>query len=408
MSNPFNVATCLCDLPVNDIVRGIVEHSFIPFSVSLVTSRTGSGKTVIVPAALAQAHGHCIYVIEPRRILAIDAARNLSRIYGVPVGSLFGYGVGSRGGEESKFDAAARVVFVTTGYAIASGIINTGTSFVIDEYHETTLDLSIAKAILESRRREGQDVRLVMMSATGDEAVESAYWAPTCGDFPVKTFHTDGVSYPCEFLHRPAHSIRDSVIELLSTGSTGILGFLPGQEEINDALRSLADVDLFQYLPESAPATACVSISSVHGQMDADQRDEALRGPSVPGEIRILLGTNVIESGINLAWVDSGVTSGQGRSVESRPNGSTVMTTVDLCRARIDQQKGRVNRFRPGKFILAAPLEYAKRKLNEKPEILKTSLERVVISCARMGIDPRTLRFDTVRITIASLWQRIA
>lgn len=80
--------------------------------------------------------------------------------------------------------------------------------------------------------------------------------------------------------------------------------------------------------------------------------------------------------------------------MESQQNGSTIMTTVDLCRSRIDQQKGRVNRFRPGRFILASPLEYSKRHLNEKPEILKTSLERVVISCAKMGVDPRSLRFD--------------
>ena len=156
----------LKDLPVNEISDAVMDS--VDNNVTIISSPTGSGKTLTIPAKLADKipDNERVVVLVPRKFLAINAAETVSELSGGTLGEEVGYAVGTQGGDEPLFSKNSKIIFATYGYAISSGMIFYEKNIVLDEVHEASMDMSIAKALLHYRKKQGDALRLIEMSAT--------------------------------------------------------------------------------------------------------------------------------------------------------------------------------------------------------------------------------------------------
>ncbi|HKG52420.1 MAG TPA: DEAD/DEAH box helicase, partial [Actinomycetales bacterium] len=272
----------------------------------------GTGKTTLVPPALAVDHPGRVVVAEPRRLAARAAARRLAALLGEPVGTTAGYAV--RG--ERRAGPATRVEVVTTGVLLRRlqrdpelpGVA----AVVLDECHERHLDADLLLALLvDVRTNLRDDLRLVAMSATVEadrtaEVVGGADGAAPVVEVPGTSFPVDVVwSPPPPRVRRtdergvtPAYldHVAATVRSALAERAGDVLVFLPGAGEVSGVVRRLGGVD--------------ADVRPLHGRLPAREQDAAL----TPGpRRRVVVSTAVAESSVTVPGVRVVVDAGLAR-----------------------------------------------------------------------------------------------
>jgi HrpA-like RNA helicase len=364
----------LLHLPISTIANEIADE-FANFNIPIITSPVASGKTMIVPAACAQALSEVegdngVWVLCPSRYLANNAAQSLRKLLGPENQNLIGCINSNRSGDDSITHPDNRIIFTTVGYALAAHILTIGTNFIFDEAHETSIDMSLAKAYLEYRISSGSQIRVGVMSATMDVSNEMGYWG-----VKSRNFQTETSAFPVTQFHRPSWSMGEAVMDLIENHDrTGILVFVSGKHEIEDAITNITET--------FGDAITDYEIMGVHGLSSAEDRHASYADPKA--KIKILVGTNVIESGVNFPWVDGGVSSGRTKVMHVTGNVHS-LNEEDLPAWRIRQQEGRVRRFKPGVFILTGDTPIELRREQAVPDIKRLPLTELVMHVA--GID---------------------
>jgi len=123
------------DLPVAGILKDAVEAS--RNGAVVVTAPPGSGKTMLVPAAILDdlPAAQSVVLIQPRRLAARAVARRIAQLRGGQLGNEVGYQV--------RFDTCmsrdTRLLVVTTGILLRRllddiALENVG-AVVVDEFH---------------------------------------------------------------------------------------------------------------------------------------------------------------------------------------------------------------------------------------------------------------------------------
>ena len=102
----------LPDLPVRSVLPDVVA-ALDAHGTAVLVAPPGTGKTTLVPLALASSGGRVV-VAEPRRLAARAAAARMAAILGEPVGETVGYAV--RG--DRKVSARTRIEVVTSGLLV--------------------------------------------------------------------------------------------------------------------------------------------------------------------------------------------------------------------------------------------------------------------------------------------------
>lgn len=379
------VAEVLKDLPVADVAADVVK-SILAGKVTELSSETGSGKTLLANTMLADASDEPVLVLVPRRFLAINAAQTIAEIAGLNVGEQVGFAVGRQAGDESKFSDKTKLVFATYGYAISSGMIHTAKNIILDEVHEAGSDTSLARAILHRRKQAEPNLRLGEMSATMNAQKQADYWSDIAD---TSIHHAEGRAYPCEFrqVSPNRESLEQTAVKLIKEeGRKGIAIFKPGVKEIEATEQELRkELD--------AAGLKNVEIAKIYGDLDMTQRDLAI-APPAEGNAKILIGTNVIESGVNIKWLDTGISDGTGKVPYMRQNGADALVLEELPQWRIIQQEGRVKRFQPGIFVLHSDTAMDARPEQQRPEIERVSLNGLVMRAAGYQVNPEELKFD--------------
>lgn len=342
----------------------------------------GAGKTTQVPPALLDAPwlaGKRILMLEPRRVAARSAAGFMAKSLGEAVGETVGYRIRF----ENRTSAATRIEVVTEGILTRmiqdDPMLEGVGALIFDEFHERHLaaDLGLALALdVQSQLRE--DLRIVVMSATldGQKLAQFLDAARLCAE---------GRSYPVTLSNPPARreeplqtQVRRCVEQAFASHPGDLLVFLPGQREIGQALRAL----------EVAGLDA--EVLTLHGELPVEAQSAVLQ-PSVTGQRRIVLSTNVAESSVTLPGVRVVIDSGLAREPRFDPNsGFPRLETVRISQASADQRAGRAGRVAEGWCYRLWPQSQRLEPMR-RPEIASTELTGLALELAAWGSD--ALRF---------------
>jgi ATP-dependent helicase HrpB len=378
------------DLPVRAVlpeVLGALRES----GSALLVAPPGSGKTTLVPLALAGAYAGRVVVAQPRRIAARAAARRMAALTGTAVGGPVGYTV--RG--ESRTSPATRIEVVTTGVLVRRlqrdpELPGTG-AVLLDECHERHLDTDLALAFLvDVRAALRPELALLAASAT----VDADRIARRLGDgVPVPVLTTPSSAYPTEiFWCPPPHPDRPAaghpsgarvdprlldhvaatVRRAVREAAGDVLVFLPGAAEIAGVAGRLADLG------------AGLDLVPLHGRQPGRVQDAAL---SPGARRRVVLATAVAESSLTVPGVrivvDAGL-SREPRTDYARGMGSLV--TVRVSQAAADQRAGRAGREGPGRVYRCwSAAQHERLPGHAQPEVALADLTGFALELACWG-----------------------
>ena len=341
--------------------------------VVIVCGETGCGKSTQVPAFLLEhelsgGRSCKVYCTEPRRISAISLARRVSEELGEQKGdvgtfrSLVGFAIRL----ESKFTPQTRLVYATSGIVMrmleGSEDLGDITHLVLDEIHERSIDSDFLLIVLRKLLKRRSDLKIVLMSATVNAERFSDYLggAPIVNvpgrTFPVETkyledaleltnFNADHGSHggadPVELDDDDTAKVTSQIADLrgyspktlntlakldeyrISYGlivrlletvaisesyspySKAILVFLPGMAEIRRLNDMLAGNRIF---------TNGLYIYTLHSTIATDEQERAFLVPP-PGVRKIVLATNIAETGITIPDVTCVIDTGKHKEM---------------------------------------------------------------------------------------------
>ncbi|CAM3697185.1 ATP-dependent helicase HrpB [Nocardioides zeicaulis] len=377
------------DLPVTaglgEVVEAVRQHQ-----VAVVQAPPGTGKTTLVPPAVAGIVDGRVVVTQPSRIAVRAAARRLAQLLGEPVGETVGYSV--RG--ERRSGRRTRVEFVTTGLLLRRvqhdpELAGVG-AVVLDEVHERHLDADLTLALLvDVRATLRDDLSLVAMSATIEAGRTAALLDPAGA--PVVTI--PGALHPVETVWCPLpagarrtdergitpafHDHLSATVRRALTAHEGdVLVFVPGVAEVEATVRRLAGVD--------------AAVHALHGRLSAAEQDRAL---TEGRRRRVIVSTAVAESSLTVPGVRVVVDAGFSREPRTdHRRGLASLVTVAVSRAAAEQRAGRAGRLGPGTVLRCwSEAEHAHLAAHPEPEIATADLTAFALEAACWGSEVRDL-----------------
>ena len=347
--------------------------------VVIICGETGCGKSTQVPAfvlerELSGGRPCKIYCTQPRRISAISLARRVSEELGERKGDVgtFRSIVGFSIRLESNFTPETRLVYATTGIVMrmleGSDDLGDITHLILDEVHERTIDSDFLLIVLRKLLARRLDLKVVLMSATLNAQRFSDYLggAPVMNvpghAFPVDTRYledaveitsfnpksrshggaeaveyddddddddaanipsqvTDLQGYSPKTLtalanfdeYRISYGLIVRLLETIATSesyrfySKAVLVFLPGMAEI----RRLSDM-----LKGHRTFTNGWYIYALHSTIATDEQERAFLVPP-PGIRKVVLATNIAETGITIPDVTCVIDTGKHKEMRS-------------------------------------------------------------------------------------------
>nr|WP_261376658.1 ATP-dependent helicase HrpB [Nocardioides sp. J9] len=383
MSDPLrSLLAAPPDLPVTAGLAAVTD-ALRGHGVAVVHAPPGTGKTTLVPPAVAGVVPGRVVVTQPSRIAARAAARRLAHLLGEPVGETVGYAV--RGDRRSGRDT--RVEVVTTGLLLRRiqhdpELAGVG-AVVLDEVHERHLDADLTLAlILDVRANLRDDLALVAMSAT----IEAEKTARLLGGAPVVS--VPGALHPVQEVWCPPPAgvrrtddrgitpafhdhVAATVRRALAEHAGDVLVFVPGVAEVDATVRRLVGLD--------------ADVHALHGRLPGADQDRALReGP----RRRVVVSTAVAESSLTVPGVRVVVDAGFSREPRTdHRRGLASLVTVAVSRASADQRAGRAGRLGPGAVLRCwSEAEHAHLPARPEPEIATADLTAFALEVACWGI----------------------
>ena len=167
---------------------------------AVLSAPPGSGKTTLVPLALAEHEPEGrIVVVTPRQVAARAAARRMAAMLDEAVGETVGYHVRW----DRRVGKATRVIVMTEGMLLrrleADPELDGVRAVILDEFHERSLDADTALGLLlDVRASLRPDLALLVMSAT----LDTARVAALLDEAPL--VEAGGRQFPVELRYRPA------------------------------------------------------------------------------------------------------------------------------------------------------------------------------------------------------------
>jgi ATP-dependent helicase HrpB len=364
------------NLPVAGVLTAVVAAS--RGGGVVVTAPPGSGKTMLVPAAILDdlPTAKKVVLVQPRRLAARAVARRISQLRSGTLGGEVGYQV--------RFDACVgrdtRLFVVTTGILLRRLLDDVAIEdvgcVVLDEFHERTIEMDLVLGLLvRIRQTLRPDLRIVVMSAT----LEAEPVAKLLGNCPV--IHAEGRRFPVQVRYlrrgerRPMNDLVPALVpEALRDTSGHLLVFLPGVGEIlrcQEALAPLAEREGHALLP-------------LFGDLPAEQQDRVLADI---GRRKIILSTNVAETSLTIEGITAVIDSGQARQMRvAAATGLPRLELVPISQSASEQRAGRAGRTGPGIcWRLWDEQSHKGRPLAETPEVLRSDLAETLLQLLTMG-----------------------
>ncbi|MBI2381450.1 MAG: ATP-dependent helicase HrpB [Gammaproteobacteria bacterium] len=374
-------------LPIDDVIPEL-RSALNRHMACVLQAPPGAGKTTRLPLAVLDEPwlaGQRILMLEPRRLAAGAAARQMARTLGEAVGETVGYRIRF----DSKVSARTRIEVVTEGILtrrLQHDPELAGVGLVIfDEFHERSLNTDLALALsLEAQAALRPELRLLVMSAT----LDAAPVARLLGDAPLIT--SEGRAWPVEarYLGREpeprtplAATVHAGVRQALREEAGNVLVFLPGVGEIRAVEERLR-----------ADAEPGLLVAPLYGELAGEAQQAAL-DEAPPGVRKLVLATAIAETSLTIPGIRVVVDGGWSRAPAFDPvSGMTRLTTQRLSLAAADQRRGRAGRVQAGVcYRLWTEGIQAGLKKQTEPEILTADLAPLLLELAAWGAEPNAL-----------------
>jgi ATP-dependent helicase HrpB len=375
-------APLLPDLPVAGVLAEAVAAS--RGGGVVVTAPPGSGKTMLVPAAVLDDldPGSRVVLLQPRRLAARAVAAQIARLRGASLGGEVGYRV--------RFDSCAgpdtRLVVETTGIMLRRLLDDVALegigAVILDEFHERSLEMDLVLGlVLRLRETLRPDLRVVAMSATLDAGPVARLLGGPGSPCPVVS--ADGRLHPVEVRYL-RHGDRRDLVELVATtvpeavrGTTGhVLVFLPGVGEIIRCQQAI----------EPLVARQGHAVLALYGDLPPDEQDRVLADI---GRRKVILATNVAETSLTIPGITAVIDSGLARqSRVSHATGLPRLELVPVSKASADQRAGRAGRTAAGIcWRLWDEAAHQHRPAAEPPEAVRGDLAGPLLQLLALGED---------------------
>ena len=361
----------------------------------LLRADPGSGKSTLVPLALLDRFGGRVVMLEPRRAAVLGIASRLAQLLGEKVGDRAGYAVRL----DRRVSSRTRIEVVTEGLMVRRlqenpSIFDSGNAaawtLIFDEFHERSVHTDLALAFTLDLVRMGAKVRLVIMSATMDtDRIAGIIDAPVieCPGrvFPVEISHfpLQGPPWKGGLGTRCAMALADLLSAELDDPSRAdgdILVFLPGKREIADCAGYLGTRGLDRRF----------DIETLHGSLPLEQQRRII-APEKRSRRRLILSTNVAETGLTIPGIRLVVDSGYARVQRFHiPSGMNRLSLERVGESSAAQRAGRAGRLGPGRCVrLWAPDPGGNGPAETPPEIRRTDISQAVLECLIWGVAKR-------------------
>jgi ATP-dependent helicase HrpB len=371
------------DLPVATIVADVVAAS--RERPVVVTAPPGSGKTMLVPAAILDdlPPRQRVVLLQPRRLAARAVAAGIARLRDVALGGEVGYQV--------RFDARVgrdtRLFVETTGIMLRrllSDMELPGVSAVVlDEFHERTIEMDLVLGLLvRVRQTVRPDLRIVVMSATlAAEPVARLLGEAAADGRPAAILSAAGRLFPVDVRHAPRgprreleETVAEAVAEAVRATAGHVLVFLPGVGEIARCERAVAPT----------AGRQGIAVVPLSGDMPPERQDAALADL---GCRKIVLATNVAETSLTIPGVTAVVDSGLARRSSVAPaTGLPRLELVPISRASAEQRAGRAGRTGPGLCLrLWDEAAHHHRPEADPPEAVRDDVSAAVLQLVACG-----------------------
>lgn len=378
-----------------------------------------------------------IFCTEPRRISALSLARRVSEELGEnknDIGSsrsLVGYSIRL----EANVSKETRLVYATTGIVMrmleSSNELSEVTHLVLDEVHERSIDSDFLLIVLKRLMTKRKDLKVILMSATVNADLFSSYLggAPIL-NVPGRTFPVD-VRYLEDAIeltgYTPANTSSDKMIDLdddmegdtEQPGNSSVLALSGYSQKTRNILAQMdeyqIDFDLIVQLIAQISSSEDLAAYSkavlvflpgiaeirtlndfllgdprfakdwlvypLHSSIATDDQESAFLVPP-PGMRKIVLTTNIAETGITIPDVTCVIDTGKHREMrfDERRQLSRLIDSF-ISRANAKQRRGRAGRVQNGLCFHMFTKNRHDTMLNDHqtPEMLRLSLQDLAI-----------------------------
>ncbi|PKI85875.1 RNA helicase [Malassezia vespertilionis] len=394
-----------------------------------------------------------IYVTEPRRISAISLAERVAEEMGESgssVGkakSLLGYSIRL----ENRVGPNARLVYATTGIVLRmleSNALSNITHVIVDEVHERSIESDFLLIVLKTLLAQRPSLKVILMSATLDAERISEYFGgcPTIAvpgrTFAVDAYYLEDALEMTDYTldpHSPyvrrnldrtnrvkvvaADSDSDDedkrgtsiaegekkysaktvktlsilneyainyelIAQLISTLSSNpafkdkmraVLVFLPGLGEIRQMEKAI-----WGY-PTLGNA---IDLHILHSNVPPEKQSLAFKAPP-PGTRKIVLATNIAETGITIPDITCVIDTGKHRQMEyDEKRKISKLKEMFIARSNAKQRRGRAGRVQEGIcFHLFTKMRNDELfDAQQTPEMLRLSLQELALMLKVMQV----------------------
>ncbi|KAN0037287.1 hypothetical protein ACTFIV_002628 [Dictyostelium citrinum] len=333
----------------------------------IIMGDTGCGKTTQIPQFVIEDmidSGHAPYcnivMTQPRRISVLGAAERMAYERLEKVGDTVGYQI--------RFDnvqplGTSKLLVCTPGILLkrmySDMKLHNVSHLFIDEVHERDIHTDFLLIILKKLLADNNNLRVILMSATMDNSLVSAYFG-TCPVIKLTSYHHIAQEYFLEDISKqlndPTISYRDEqsddvdhemilqlivhiVTKVSSSTEDSILIFLPGWEDISQTRElmrrhpMLRNENDFLILP-------------LHSSVSMQLQAKVFEKP--PPKVRkIVLSTNIAETSITINDVIYVIDSAKVKlKYHETQRDLTLFQTVWACKSSLKQRRGRAGRVR--------------------------------------------------------------
>tara|TARA_R110002110_G_scaffold383245_2_gene594613 strand:+ start:55605 stop:59462 length:3858 start_codon:yes stop_codon:yes gene_type:complete len=356
------------------ILKLLQSHQVI-----IIAGETGSGKSTQLGKICLEAGlglkgfiGHT----QPRRIAAMSIAKRVSQELKSPVGEAVGYKIRF----QDRSDERNYIKVLTDGMLLAETqndrLLLNYDVIIVDEAHERSLNIDILLGLLKRIINKRSDLKIIVTSAT----IQLEKFSRFFNEAPI--VEVSGRQYPVEnrFLLEPnidtdmTGLIVECVKKITQEGPGDILIFQSGEKEIREVIDVLDRLKLRN-----------TTIMPLYSRLNQQQQQQIFK--SVVGR-KIVVTTNVAETSITVPNIRFVIDSGLHKV--NRYNYKNKLHRLDveaISQASVMQRRGRCGRVGPGiYYALFTEEDFTLRPIYAEPEILRSSLAKVLLSLMALNI----------------------